>query len=401
MEKPRKKKGKKGGKRKGSKKGKRRGKRADLATQLINAKAKIASIESRYADKHRLLQDRILKAAGSEKERLRKLLGKLEAERGKELARKDKQIAVLRAAEGKKRRSGKRKGKRRGARRNPIGSGGAHEWGATALGVFAGLVLTIGPYRMIRSHALIPQGAASTGADQPNQGDVPNLLTGSLPLWSRLKWRGLIAILTVGTVDIALPAVLAAWSDSDFWKTFNQTWMLTGVALTGAKLTTDVAALAMKKTLIGQRMFAPENTARDVRVQSAAAALPAIMVQPGLGLPGLTGYGKPQAGCAHVGAGAPCCSACAGATGKTASPNGPPGVGTPISGTTPVPAAPGVPGQVEPQVPNMGNTGSPSLVAPGGSRGTINTGAAGADVTPINKFAPKNRFDGPSRFGTR
>ena len=246
MEKPRKKKGKKGG-RKGSKKGRRKGKRQDLATQLTNAKMRIATIEQRYADKHRLLQDRILKAAGLEKERLRVKLSKLEAERGKELARKNKQIATLQAAEKGKRRSKGRKGKRKGAKRNPIGSGGGHEWGATALGVFLGLVFTIGPYRALRSHSLGTSGGGAGGVDAPVQGDVPNLLTGQLPLWSRLKWKGLIAILTVGTVDIALPFVAAAYTDSDFWKTMWQTWGVTGSVLAGAKVTTDVAALAMKK----------------------------------------------------------------------------------------------------------------------------------------------------------
>ncbi|MHB8563329.1 MAG: hypothetical protein ACYDDA_05155, partial [Acidiferrobacteraceae bacterium] len=74
---------------------------------------------------------------------------------------------------------------------------------------------------------------------------------------------------------------------------------------------------ATKSTSLGQRLFAPENTARDVRAMSASYTgntnppsatnpvipLPAITVAPGVGLPGLTGYGKANdrqhgAGCA-------------------------------------------------------------------------------------------------------
>ena len=326
------------------------------ATQLTNAKMRIATIEQRYADKHRALQDRILKAAGLEKERLRVKLIKLEGERGKELARKNKQIAVLQAAErGKGRRKG-RKGKgRKGARRNPIGSGGAHEWGATALGILTGLLLTVGPYRMIRSHALTPAGAGgrSGGIDAPAQGDVPNLLTGSLPLWSRLKWRGLIAIVTVGAVDIALPAVLAAYSDSDFWKTFNQTWMVTGVTLAGAKVVTDVGALALKSTLIGQRMFAAENTARDVRASPPPRSCRAISVAPGLGMPGLTGYGKPAVGAAGCGCGT--CDKCKDGKVVTPPPAGQQPLPQPVLGTTPLP---NIPQQQTPLAGGM-NPGSP------------------------------------------
>ena len=386
---PRKTKKRKGGKRKGSRKGssKRRVKRQDLTTQLTNAKARIATLEARYAAKHLALQQRIVKSAGAERERLIVLLNKLKIEQGKEINRIKVQsaakLARLEAAEGRRRggksRKSGRKGKRRGARRNPIGSGSGYEHLATAAGVLAGIVFTVLPYRMIRSHALLPQGAVATGSDQPNQGDVHNLLVGQLPLWSRLKWKGLLALGTVLVVDIALPFTAAAMIESsDSWKVFFQMWGWTGATLGTTKLVVDVAGLATKNTLIGQRLFAPENTARDVRVQSAAAQLPAVMVQPGLGLPGLTGYGRAQAGCPHVGAGSACCAACAGAMGKRVPPGSPQGTGLPITGTTPMPAAPGVPAQVD------ANPGSPS---------NYMVGATGAQVTPINKFAPKSRFD--------
>jgi len=184
-----------------------------------------------------------------------------------------------------------------------------------------------------------------------------------------------------------LPFIAAAYTDSDFWKTMWQTWGVTGSVLAGAKVVTDVSALALKSTLIGQRMFAPENTARDVRVQSNAAQLPAISVGPGLGLlPGLTGYGKAPvdtrpAGCPHVGAGSACCASCAGKDGKVVTPPAPgtPQAPPPITGTTPLPT------QVE--APNAGNNPTANMLV-----------GAGGVVTEINKFAPKNRFD-KKRFG--
>jgi hypothetical protein len=414
---PKRKKGKrKGGKsRKGGKKGKRRsGKRMDTATYLVNTKAKLANIEARYESRLAAYKAKMSKASDAEKNRLREKLVKLEAERGKEIARikasSDKKLAALQAAEGKKRkgkRKGGKKGKRRSkARRNPIGSGGGHEYLATAAGVLTGVLLTVLPYRMLRSHAL-SAGGAQGAVDAPAQGDVPNLLTGQLPVWSKLKWKGALALGAVLILDIALPLTAAAMIESsDGWKTYFQLWGWTGITLGTTKVTLDLLGLATKNTLIGQRMFAPENTARDVRVQSAAAQLPAITVAPGLGMQGLVGYGRAQ-GCSHVGAGQACCADCEKYANKT-----PPTGGLPITGTTPLsgqPAAPpGTPmnqGTVPGSMPGS-QTAVPLVALPGTQYSTprnpssnlppgrlVNTGAGAVD-----KFAPKNRFASKNRF---
>ena len=101
-------------------------------------------------------------------------------------------------------------------------------------------------------------------------------------------------------------------------------------------------------------------------------------------MPGLTGYGSPPDDPKrHTGAAGCGCGDCE-AKRKTAAGNQP-GTKQPITGTTPMP--PTVASTV---------TGLPqnSVTAPGAA------GAAGAPgtVTPINKFAPKNRFD--SRVGS-
>ena len=409
MEPRKSKKGRKG--KKGRKSGKRRSKRMDTASALAGTRAKLATLESRYAQKFAATKARMEKAQGQELERLRAKLVKLEAERGKEIARiknnSEKKLAALQAAERRRGRKGKkrksRKGGRRRARRNPIGSGGGHEYLATAAGILTGIVLTVLPYRMIRSHALTAVGGGSGAADAPVQGDVPNLLTGQLPLWGRLKWKGLLALGVVAVVDIALPLTAAALIESsDGWKTYFQLWGWTGVTLGATKLTVDVLSLATKKTLIGQRMFAPENTARDVRTQSMAAQLPPIQVGPGLGMPGLTGYGRPKAGCEHVGAGAPCCDACAGATGKVRPPPSGPSVPPPITGTTPMSAQPGgtlpatggtLPGQPGGGTPTGVIPSGPTQFANANPNGTPATAIGAQGAAPESRFAPKNRFD--------
>ena len=265
-----------------------------------------------------------------------------------------------------------------------------HEYGAVAGGVLTAIALTIIPYRMIRSHALQSgQGGGGSGMiDQPAQGDVPNLLTGQLPLWSRLKWKGAIALGVVLVGDIAVPLFVASRiKTSDGWKTFFQLWGWTSVGLASTKLVVDVLAFATKNTSLGQRLFAPENTSRDVRAMSATTQLPAIAVAPGVGMPGLTGYGSPPDDPKrHTGAAGCGCGDCE-AKRKTAAGNQP-GTKQPITGPTPMP--PTVASTV---------TGLPqnSVTAPGAA------GAAGAPgtVTPINKFAPKNRFDSRSRFGNQ
>ena len=306
--------------------------------------------------------------------------------------------ARLQYHEGMAAEARKRKGKRRGGKRrerNPIGSGGMHEYAAVGGGVLTAIALTIIPYRMIRSHAL------ASGQDAPAQGDVPNLLTSQLPLWSRLKWKGAIALGVVLVGDIALPLFVASRiKTSDGWKTFFQLWGWTSVALAGSKLVVDTLAFATKSTSLGQRLFAPENTARDVRAMSAAALLPPIAVAPGTGLPGLTGYGAAPQSQRHTGAAGCGCGDCE-AKRKLANPNQP-GTHQPITGTTPMPAQPGAvqPPGGNPLNPNTVVTGLPGngVTAPGAVGAA---GAAGAQVTPINKFQPKNRFDGKSRFGAQ
>ncbi|MDE2022190.1 MAG: hypothetical protein KGI71_04770 [Patescibacteria group bacterium] len=399
MEPAKKPRGKKKG---GGKKGKR--KHPDVATQITNAKMKMATIEQRYAEKLAAVKARLAKASDNEKAALIRKFEKLEQERNAELLRQQKKSAKiqadyarLQAAEEERHRKGKRRGKgKKGSkrRRNPIGSGGMKEF-ATAGGILTGIALTIIPYRALRSHPLLAT-APSPGPqiqgqwyDQPAQGDVPNLLTAQLPVWSRMKWRGAIAMGVVVLGDIVLPLWIASRIKShDGWKTFFQMWGMTGVTLAGTKVVVDVAALATKSTKVGNRLFAPENTSRDVRAAaSQGGGLPVIAVTPGLGLPGLqsptagaAGYGKAnEPACPHVGAGAPCCEACA-ASGKKANPSNP-GTGQPITGTTPMPAAPGV-------VPREEQPGSTPVYSP--------THAVGAGN--ISRFEPKNRF-GNKRFG--
>ena len=321
----------------------------------------------------------------------------------------------LQAAEKKK---GKRKGKgRKGSKRdkNPIGSGGMVEYAAVAGGVLTAIAMTIIPYRVIRSHALIA-GQGAPPVDQPVQGDVPNLLTGQLPVWSKLKWKGAIALGVVLVGDIAMPLFVASRiKTSDGWKTFFQMWGWTSVALASSKLVVDVAAFATKGTAMGQRLFAPENTARDVRVQSAATQLPPIPVASGVGLQGLTGYGKPEAaGCEHVGAGAPCCDSCkqskhvqrGGATpqqgGNPPQTSVPPVQTNPDGTVTSPPPGPGgttPPAGTIPRVPVQTNPGgsfsNPNAATPGAA------GAHNASVTPIANRFQKSRFDRSSKFGVR
>jgi hypothetical protein len=395
-------KGKGKGKGKGKSKGKsgKRKKPVDLVSLITRNRNAIASVEARYTAKLAAMKDKLQRAEGAEKDRLIKKQAKLLKERDDELARirkqgekrlKHEQELQAAAAEGKKKKRKKGKSKRE---KNPIGSGGMQEYAAVGGGVLTAIALTIIPYRMIRSHAL------ASGQDAPAQGDVPNLLTGQLPLWSRLKWKGAIALGVVLVGDIALPLFVASRiKTSDGWKTFFQLWGWTSVALAGSKLVVDTLALATKNTSLGQRLFAPENTARDVRTMSAAAQLPAIAVAPGTGLPGLTGYGKPNDPNRHTGAAGCGCGDCE-AKRKLANP-AQPGTNQPIAGTTPMPAQPGAvqPPGGNPLNPNTVVTGLPGngVTAPGAA------GAAGAPgtVTPINKFQPKNRFDGKSRFGAQ
>jgi hypothetical protein len=399
------KKGKKGGKKKGSKKkgskGKKGGKHADVGSLIARNKAAMASVEARYALKLEAAKTRLAKAEGAERGRLAKKLEKLLSERDAEIARlrkqqertlqKERELQAA-AAEGKK----KKKRKKSKRDKNPIGSSGMAEYAAVGGGVLTAIALTIIPYRMIRSHAL------ASGKDAPAQGDVPNLLTSQLPLWSRLKWRGAIALGVVIVGDIAMPLFVASRiKTSDGWKTFFQLWGWTSVALAGSKLLVDTLAFATKNTSLGQRLFAPENTARDVRTLSAAQQLPAIAVAPGTGLPGLTGYGAAPQSQRHTGAAGCGCGDCE-AKRKLANPNQP-GTQQPITGTTPMPANNN---PLQPQTPPGG-----SVPLPGGlpATGLTNTSAptgviaptGAGSVTPINKFQPKNRFDGKSRFGAQ
>ena len=386
--------------RKKAKKGGRKGrKREDSATKIAKLNLKLANLTEHYRAKRDADLAKLAKAEGSEKVRLEKRIAKLRSEHERELARLRERLRRVEstAAERRKGRKGKgRKGKRRGGKRrekNPIGSGGMHEYGAVAGGVLTAIALTIIPYRMIRSHALqTSQGGGGSGMiDQPAQGDVPNLLTGQLPLWSRLKWKGAIALGVVLVGDIAVPLFVASRiKTSDGWKTFFQLWGWTSVGLASTKLVVDVLAFATKNTSLGQRLFAPENTSRDVRAMSATTQLPAIAVAPGVGMPGLTGYGSPPDDPKrHTGAAGCGCGDCE-AKRKTAADNQP-GTKQPITGTTPLP--PTVASTV---------TGLPqnSVTAPGAAGAAGAAGAPGT-VTPINKFAPKNRFDSKSRFGNQ
>ncbi|HXB28139.1 MAG TPA: hypothetical protein VNV25_25640 [Gemmatimonadaceae bacterium] len=374
--------------RKARKSGKTRRRARRASPERIYKKALVeGNRHERAASRLRTQYEKALKAnknrSAAQVEKLRKQQERLKAR--------------LQYHEGMAAEARKRKGKRRGGKRrerNPIGSGGMQEYAAVGGGVLTAIALTIGPYRMIRSHAL-GSGGGQGNVDAPVQGDVPNLLTGQLPLWSRLKWKGAIALGVVLVGDIALPLFVASRiKTSDGWKTFFQLWGWTSVALASTKLVVDTLALATKSTSLGQRLFAPENTARDVRTMSAATKLPPITVAPGVGLPGLTGYGSPPPDPKrHTGAAGCGCSACE-AQRKQANPNQP-GTHQPITGTTPMPAQPGA---VQPPGGNPLNSNTVVTGLPGNGV-TAPTGAG--SVTPINKFAPKPRFDGKSRFGTR
>ena len=293
------------GARKARKSGKRRSSRRTSPDRIYRKALAEGNRHDRQAARLRKQYESALKAnknrSAAQVEKLRKQQERLKARL---------QYHEGMAAEARKSKKGKRRNKSK-RDKNPIGSGGMVEYAAVAGGVLTAIAMTIVPYRLIRSHALIP-GQGAPPVDQPKQGDVPNLLTGQLPLWSRLKWKGAVALGVVLVGDIAVPLFVASRiKTSDGWKTYFQMWGWTSVALSGTKLVVDVLALATKSTSLGQRLFAPENTARDVRVQSAAAQLPPIAVAPGVGLPGLTGYGTPEAaGCEHVGAGAPCRDSC-------------------------------------------------------------------------------------------
>jgi hypothetical protein len=423
-----------GGKRKARKSGKRKSAKRSAAARK-GARTRKARKSGKRRSARRASPERIYKKALVEGNRHERAASRLRTQYEKALkANKNRSAAQveklrkqherlkarLQYHEGMAAEARKRKGKRRGGKRrerNPIGSGGMHEYAAVGGGVLTAIALTIIPYRMIRSHAL------ASGQDAPAQGDVPNLLTSQLPLWSRLKWKGAIALGVVLVGDIALPLFVASRiKTSDGWKTFFQLWGWTSVALAGSKLVVDTLALATKNTSLGQRLFAPENTARDVRAMSAAALLPPIAVAPGTGLPGLTGYGAAPQSQRHTGAAGCGCGDCE-AKRKLANPNQP-GTHQPITGTTPMPAQPGAvqPPGGNPLNPNTVVTGLPGngVTAPGGNPLNPNTvvtglpgngvtapgaagaaGAAGAQVTPINKFQPKNRFDGKSRFGAQ
>lgn len=399
-----------GGKRKARKSGKRKSSKRSAAARkgARTRKANKTRKSGKRRSSRRASPERIYKRAlteGNRHERAAARLRKqyesaLKANKTRSAAQVEKLRkqqerlkARLQYHEGMAAESKRRKGKRRGGKRrekNPIGSGGMHEYGAVAGGVLTAIALTIIPYRMIRSHALTSGAGQGTAGmiDAPNKGDVPNLLTGQLPLWSRLKWKGAIALGVVLVGDIAVPLFVASRiKTSDGWKTFFQLWGWTSVGLASTKLVVDVLAFATKNTSLGQRLFAPENTSRDVRAMSATTQLPAIAVAPGVGMPGLTGYGSPPDDPKrHTGAAGCGCGDCE-AKRKTAAGNQP-GTKQPITGPTPMP--PTVASTV---------TGLPqnSAAAPGAA------GAAGAPgtVTPINKFAPRNRFDSRSRFGNQ
>lgn len=414
-------KSKKGKSKKG--KGRRRG-HGDPAVLIARNNVKLANLRSTYDRKLTDYKAKLERAEGAEKTRLENKIAKLREAHKMEIARLEKKAAAaiqrakqaeMTAAERKRGKHKKGRGNgRKSRRRNPIDGMGQNL--AAGGGVVAGVLLTVLPYRMIRSHALLsaaPSGAPSQlqgqWYDAPAQGDVPNLSAAQLPVWSKLKWKGAIALGVYIIGDLVLPFSLAHWAGKaghEKTKSFLQVWGYTALTLGATKVVVDVSAVALKKTALGNRLFAAENVARSLRASSQGGVLPTIAVTPGLGLPGLSsptagtaGYGKPAA--PATGAGCACggtCGKCKPQMGQpgsnpTTNPSAPPSTNQqpPAGGSLPA-------GVTQPQtVNNLPTTSVP------GMPGAIATGAgAPPDNLVTGRFnrpaPPPGRFSG-KRFG--
>lgn len=392
-----------GGKgKKGGKKSKKRGPRGveSLSTAINRDKTRLANLRADYETKLSKYRTRLATAEGAERERLEKAISRLKQQLTEAIARHEERekafrekLAMAQAAE-KSRKSGKGKKKKR--KSNPIDGGG--EGFAAAAGAGLGGVLTVVQYRAIVSHPLTPTNPAgvaapsgSFGYDTPNVGDVPNLLTPSLPVWSKFKWRKLIALLAYLGIDVGVPFAAVMWVPAEHRKTrtFFQAMLIADLTLGGTKFLIDVAAFALKGTKIGNRLFAPENTARSSRAFSAQQQSPqTFLVAPGAANGTLAGYGKALTqGTREVGAG--CCKSCGKpqmATGgcgcsKGTPQNYMPPTTPPVAHVTPPSPAPAtnVPGTA----PSRSGAGEAAREPVGASGAHVGAAVDMSNVTPI------------------
>lgn len=259
--------------------------------------------------------------------KLREAIGKLEgrasafraanAEKNKEriektnstIARLQERLTHLQqAAEEKKKKGGKKH--KKVAEENPMS--GAAENAAGVGGVVTAAVVSVFGYRWATTHKIQAvgqqgaQGGANTYSDaaglenadpaRPALGQVYNLNAPSLPVWADFKrtwWKKGIVLVAA----VVAPLTTATFVKHGAWKTFFHLWGYTGLGLTTAKVVVDVGSAALGKSGVGQRLLAPENTAKSLRKQAAANALPTVIVSPDLGLaasgapPVFSGYG--------------------------------------------------------------------------------------------------------------
>jgi hypothetical protein len=303
-------------------------------------------------------------------------------------------IERLRAAE-EARKSSRRHGRRR--RRNPVTGGGEHV--GAVLGVIVGGFSTVFSDRLAASHPLAVvsggQGGAGGFTDSPAQGDVPDLSAAALPLWANFKhagWKRLLA----AAANIGVPLFVAHFVKHEGGKTFLQLWGFTALGITGAKVTTDLAAKAIGSKAIGMRLYAPEMAAKSVAAVSAQAQLPTISVAPGLGLVGLTGYGRAAVGAGNCGCGGKCGKCGANTLGQF-----PPGAcnGQP---------QPGSPQPTPPQPLPSSNGGQPGTGVSGAPRTPVAdtridnaVGAGGKNITSPLPTPSNVRAIGDGRRGSR
>ena len=288
------------------------------------------------------------KAIGQQKERKQKEIARLEQKQ----ARLQAQLNREKAAAGERRR-GKRRGRGGKRRRNPINP--ISGWGeamAGVGGVLVGGLFTIGGDRFAATHAVTATGTAGSFTDAPaNQGDVYNVSAPNLPIWSNITRSGWMRIVSAA-LNVGVPLFIADKVQHQGTKTFFQLWGYSAIAITGAKVATDLTAKLASSSATGMRLFAPESTAVSMQGQSNTTLPTSITIVQGEGFqPTLTGYGKSKNGKRTAGAGG--CSSCGcapgGNCGCAATLGAQPALTPPLSGATsstvPSGAQPSGPGQ--------------------------------------------------------
>lgn len=250
-----KRKAKRGGKRRGKKRGgKRRGKKRG------KGRRRTPKMGTRGYEKHLAARVRAKQRKDAKKDR--------------EVARLEKKIARLKAAEearGRRRHHTKKvKHRARAAAPNPIGSSDNMEFLTGFAGAVFGGLGALALDRWASTHPLAVGSSGSGFADTPASGQVYDSQGPNTPWWSsmsRVLW---------GIVGVAAPLGISAIIPDrhPHWKSFFQVAFFGSLTVTGTKIAADGASKLLGSTSMGARLFAPEAAASAQL--AAGSALPSV-----------------------------------------------------------------------------------------------------------------------------